>query len=136
MIALRVVVAFSFESMKSTFSLRPATPPVALISFTAAFTPSTAPWNKPGLNGLSMSATTAMRISSLVTPTSVAPSLAVVPPNAGVPAASAPARASATTTVITIVRFTASPQACIGRSSPFRSSASKINLGFTHVCLG
>ncbi len=71
MIALRVVAGLSFESMKSTFSLRPATPPLAFTDFTAALTPSTVPWKRPGLSGLSTSATTAMRISSAVTPMSL-----------------------------------------------------------------
>ncbi len=61
--------------MKSTTSLRPATPPppaLLLRYFAAPFTPSTAPLNSPGANGLSTSAITAMWISVAVTPISVA----------------------------------------------------------------
>src|SRR5438477_4554438 len=76
MIALRDVVGLSLESRKSTTSLRPATPsPPALLFryFAAPRTPSTTPWKIPGDKGESTSATTAIRISELVTPISVVP---------------------------------------------------------------
>ena len=72
---LRASLALSFESMKSTTTLRPAIPPppALLLRYLApAFTPSTMPWNRPGTNGLSTSASTAMWISVALTPTSVA----------------------------------------------------------------
>ncbi len=68
-------MAFNFESMKSTTSLRPATPPPPALLFryfAAPLTPSTAPWKSPGTIGLSTSAITAIRISVAVTPISVA----------------------------------------------------------------
>ena len=72
MITLRVSFGLSFESMKSTTSLRPATPPALLITFVAALTPLTADLKTPGAIELSTSATTAMLIEVGVTPTSLA----------------------------------------------------------------
>ena len=63
--ALRASSALSFESMKSTWTLRPpARPPLALTNLANALTPSTDPWNSPGRAALSTSAITAMRIVS------------------------------------------------------------------------
>ncbi len=45
---------------------------MALTYFAQPFTPSTEPWKMPGASGVSTSATTAIRISLSVTPTSVA----------------------------------------------------------------
>jgi len=51
--ALRASSALSFESMKSTWTLRPpATPPWALTNLAKALTPSTDPWNRPGPGGV------------------------------------------------------------------------------------
>ena len=72
MTALRVSFALSFESMKSTTTLRPARPPALLIVAPHAFTASAPALNRPGTIGLSTSAITAMRISVSVMPTSSA----------------------------------------------------------------
>ena len=59
--------------MKSSTSFRPPMPPppaLLLMYFTAALAPSTPPWNSPGANALSTSATIAMWISLAVTPIS------------------------------------------------------------------
>ena len=72
MIALRASFALSFESMKSTWILRPPMPPLALAYFPYPFTPSTMPCSTPGTIGLSTSSTTAMRIVVGVIPTSLA----------------------------------------------------------------
>src|SRR6476620_10402008 len=61
MTPLRASLALSFESMKSTTTFRPATPPppAELLRYLApALTPSTMPWKRPGTKGLSTSATT------------------------------------------------------------------------------
>src|SRR6478752_3693523 len=70
--ALRASSPLSLESMKSTATLRPARPPLALVYLAQPFTPSTEPWKMPGASELSTSATTAMRIVVSLTPTSVA----------------------------------------------------------------
>jgi hypothetical protein len=75
MAPLRASLGLSFESRKSTTTLRPATPPppaVLLRYLAPARTPSTIPWNSPGTNGLSTSASTAMCTSVGETPTSEA----------------------------------------------------------------
>ena len=46
--ALRDSSAVSFESMKSTTTFRPASPPWALVYFAQPFTPLTEPWKIPG----------------------------------------------------------------------------------------
>ena len=95
--------------MKSTCTLRPPMPPLALMYFAAPRTESTADWNSPGANGLSTSATTAMRMVSAVTPTSVAfgasfdCALAATPPMVTMPAA------IRTTIATMLTRFTGSP---------------------------
>ncbi len=97
MVPLRAAFAFSFESMKSTTSLRPARPPPPALlfrNFAAPLTPSTEPWKIPGTIGLSTSAITAMWISVAVTPTSVAVGFSVAA-DADV-AATVPAAAIAT----------------------------------------
>src|SRR5258706_4295537 len=96
--------------MKSTLTLRPAMPPLALMYLAAPFTESTADWNSPGANGLSTSATTAMRISVGDTPTSVALfallwALALTVPTV----ATAADIASAQAQIATLSRFTGSP---------------------------
>ena len=59
-----VVIAFSasssvsFESAAFTTTWRHASPPLALMYFAQAFTPSTEPWNRPGRSGEPVSATT------------------------------------------------------------------------------
>ena len=73
MIALRVSSALSFESMKSTCTLRPARPPCALMYLPHALhRVGREPLNRPGASGVFTSAMTAMRIVVGVTPTSVA----------------------------------------------------------------
>ena len=71
MIALRVSFGFSFESMKSTCTLRPPIPPLALTYLPQPWTPSTMPLSTPGAIGLSTSATTATLMVLAVTPTSL-----------------------------------------------------------------
>ena len=71
----RAALPLSFESMKSTTSLRPAMPPPPSLLFrylAADRTPSTTPWNSPGTNALSTSASTPILISVALTPISVA----------------------------------------------------------------
>ena len=97
--ALREALALSFESMKSTWSCRPAMPPSALIIFTAPRTLSTELWNRPGDRGVSTSAISAMRMVHAVTPISVAtgfvaPALAGTDRVAAMVAAASTARAS------------------------------------------
>ena len=58
--------------MKSTCTLRPAIPPLALTYFPQPLTPSTMPWSTPGTIELSTSATTATLMVLAVTPTSLA----------------------------------------------------------------
>ena len=72
MTALRASFALSLESMKSTTTLRPAMPPSWLTVGAHAFTASAPDLKRPGTTGLSTSATTAMRISESVIPTSLA----------------------------------------------------------------
>src|SRR4051794_27830751 len=110
MIALRESFGLRWESMKSTFTLRPAIPPVALMYLAAPFTASTADWNRPGANGLSTSATTAMRISVGVTPTSVALLASLCAPALTVPTVASPAEmTSAHAQNATLSRFTGPP---------------------------
>ncbi len=59
--------------MKSTVSVRPATPPLAFTYFAPACAPSTTPLNTFGAIELSTSATTAMLMVFAVTPISDAP---------------------------------------------------------------
>ena len=78
--------------------------------FAAPFTESTADWNSPGANGLSTSATTAMRISVGVTPTSVALFASLCALALTVPTvASAAEIASAHAQIVTLSRFTGPP---------------------------
>ena len=70
--AFRESSAERCESMKSTTTSRPASPPFLLMFLAQPSTPLGAPWNRPGASGFSTSAITAMRISSSVMPTSVA----------------------------------------------------------------
>ncbi len=103
----------SFESMKSTTTLRPASPPWALVYFAQPFTPSTEPWNRPGDSGVSTSATTAMRIVVGVTPTSLAVfAVVVVAAEAtdATPLVAARAQATVMTTAIQRTCFTWSPR--------------------------
>ena len=72
MIALRVSLGLRCESMKSTSSLRPATPPLAFTNFAPACAPSTMPLNTLGAIGLSTSAMTATLMVDAVTPISEA----------------------------------------------------------------
>ena len=72
MMALRVSSTLSFESMKSTCTFRPASPPCALMYLPHACTASAAALNRPGASGVFTSAMTAIRIVVAVTPTSVA----------------------------------------------------------------
>src|SRR4051812_9451274 len=110
MIALRESFGLRCESMKSTFTLRPAIPPVALMYLAAPFTASTADWNRPGANGLSTSATTAMRIWVGVTPTSVALLASLCAPALTVPTVASPAEmTSAHAQTATLSRFTGPP---------------------------
>ena len=99
MIALRVSSALSFESMKSTTTLRPASPPLPLMYLPKPMTASREPANAPGASGVSTSAITAMRISSALTPTSVACGASL-----GVLAAPAPGTAAASTLATTASR--------------------------------
>src|SRR3954451_5263294 len=71
MMALRASLAFSFESRKSTCTLRPAMPPVALTYLPHPWTPSTMPCNTFGTIGLSTSVMIAMRMVLSDTPTSL-----------------------------------------------------------------
>ena len=81
---LRASLGFTCESMKSTTSLRPPIPPLALMYLTAPFTPSTPSWNSPGAKELSTSATVAMWISFAVTPISESVGFSsAAPPTAG-----------------------------------------------------
>ena len=57
--------------MKSTFSVRPATPPLALTNLAPACAPSTMPLNTFGASELSTSAMTAMEMVLAVTPISL-----------------------------------------------------------------
>ena len=95
--------------MKSTASLRPATPPWELMYWTAALTPFTPPWNRPGANGLFTSATTAMRISRPVTPMSVAFAAAADCAEAGAPTASTAPAARLSVVTSTARRLMISP---------------------------
>src|SRR3954454_10871331 len=72
MMALRVSLGLRCESMKSIFSVRPATPPLALTNFTPACAPSTIGLNAFGASELSTSAMTATLMVFPVTPTSLA----------------------------------------------------------------
>ena len=69
--ALRASSALRRESMKSTWTLRPASLPWPFWYFAKACTPLTIPWNRPGRAGLSTSAITAILIVSAVTPISL-----------------------------------------------------------------
>src|SRR5438552_387785 len=120
--AFRASSALRCESMKSTCTLRPARPPRPLMNFANALTPLTTPWNRPGRTGLSTSAITAMRIVSLLTPTSESCSgwdcrgAATAPDgtSAAVPAA------SATMSTTQRVRLTGPPVVAPVRLEPFR----------------
>ena len=90
----------SFESMKSTTSLRPAMPPCALMYLAKPWTPATEPANRPGSTGTSTSATTAIRIVVGVTPTSVA--LSAPPPLDWAPALLMPSPAASMPTTAAI----------------------------------
>ncbi len=110
MVTLRASSALSFESRKSTTTLRPASPPFALTYLAQPFTPSTEPWNTPGASGVSTSATTAIRISLSVTPISVAVGLS--PPELCATAAAAVAVMASTTVATSAIQrvcFTRSP---------------------------
>ena len=87
--------------MKSTTSLRPARPPFALMYFAAPFTPATEPAKKPGTSGFSTSATTAMRISFGLTPTSVL----CRPPPELVPACATPGSRIVMMTAVMTIRI-------------------------------
>ena len=65
--------------MKSTTTLRLARPPIELMYFANALTATGEPWKRPGASGFSSSATTAMRISSGLMPTSVAVGFSLAP---------------------------------------------------------
>ena len=69
--ALRVSFGFSFESMKSTLTLRPPIPPLAFTYLPHPWTPLTMPSSTFGAIGLSTSATTATLMVLAVTPTSL-----------------------------------------------------------------
>src|SRR5262249_7153198 len=71
MTALRASSALSFESMKSTSTLRPASLPCPFWYLANARTPLTMPWNRPGRTALSTSAITAIRIVLAVIPMSL-----------------------------------------------------------------
>ncbi len=97
MIALRVSLGLRCESMKSIFSVRPATPPLAFTNFTPACAPSTMPLNAFGASELSTSAMTAMLMVLAVTPISLASAAAGVAAPADVTVANeATARLSTT----------------------------------------
>ena len=97
MIALRASLALSLESMKSTWTLRPAMPPLAFTYLAQPFTPSTMPWSTPGTIELSTSATTATLMVVAVIPTSLAVGFELDCAPAGAPASMAVASTMATT---------------------------------------
>src|SRR3954453_17193214 len=100
MTALRVSFGLSFESMKSTTRLRPATPPSLFTTLAHARTASTDFWNRPGCTGVSTSAITARRIWESVIPTSSAFGFALCAPAT----VAAPTTIATTTATLAIVR--------------------------------
>src|SRR6266567_8938425 len=68
---LEVALGSSLESQKSTTTLRPARPPLALTSFAHALTAFTESWNRPGTSGLFTSASMATRMVVAVSPMSL-----------------------------------------------------------------
>src|SRR6516162_7641817 len=71
MTQLAVALGSSLESQKSTTTLRPASPPLALTSLAHWLTAFTDFWNSPGTSALFTSATMATWIVVAVSPTSV-----------------------------------------------------------------
>jgi len=110
--ALRVSFGFSFESMKSTLTLRPPIPPLAFTYLPHPWTPLTMPSSTFGAIGLSTSATTATLMVLALTPTS----LVVLPlvvldcaPAGTATSAIASTTRTATTPVIDHLRMERSP---------------------------
>src|SRR6516164_3194587 len=71
MTQLAVALGSSLESQKSTTTLRPASPPLALTSVAHCLTAFTDFWNSPGTSALFTSATMATWMVLAVSPTSV-----------------------------------------------------------------
>jgi hypothetical protein len=107
--AFRASSELSFESMKSTWTLRPARPPLSLTNLANARTPFTEPWNSPGRAALSTSAITAMRMVSAVTPISPVAGCCCCGRAPAVVGTSAPTSPSATTSTTQRGPFTVPP---------------------------
>ena len=99
MVALRVSFGFSFESMKSMTTFRPARPPSLFTTFAQAFMASTDALNTPGASELSTSAITATWISVAVMPTSSALGFELWAPADTVPTVARPTTAMTTASV-------------------------------------
>ena len=107
--ALRESSADRCESMKSTTTLRLASPPCLLTYFAQPSTPSTEPWNRPGASGFSTSAMTAMWISSGVIPTSDAVGFSLLPCAPTIAAVTDMTRTTVATSATQRVPFTIPP---------------------------
>ena len=130
MIALRVSSALSFESMKSTTTLRPPSPPLLLMYFPNPRTASREPANAPGASGVSTSAITAIRISVGVTPTSVACGASLL--ESAAPAPGTPAASTLASTVIATVTASARRRA---RIIVFPPSPGRVSAGFDNMSM-
>ena len=84
MTAFSALSSARYESSVFTTTWRHARPPFALMYFAHAFTPSTAPWKRPGRSGEPVSATTLTVIVVGLTPTSDPVSVVVLQMSAAV----------------------------------------------------